>query len=122
MMTAMLTYELHLLRGHDWIIDRVYESRDEALREARALIAANPQACVQLIEERFDPSSGHTQETVIFKAQPVDKGSATFRRRSPPTGPRPPARRGLRLPPETATLVFILIAYLAGLLTGLVRP
>ncbi len=41
-MSPTLTYELHVLRGQDWIIDRVYESRDDALREARALVAGNP--------------------------------------------------------------------------------
>lgn len=118
-MSPTLTYELHVLRGQDWIIDRVYESRDDALREARALVAGNPQASVQLVEERFDPLTGNSQETVLFRVQPVDKGAATFKRRPSPPRPARPAGGGIKLSPAVVTALAVAVAFGAGLLVGL---
>jgi hypothetical protein len=121
-MGPTLSYELHILRGGEWIIDRVYESRDDAYRDARAIVAANPQASLQLIEERFDPQSGNSQETAIFRAQPVDKGAATFRRR-PAAGQqaKSSASAGFRLSPAVITTLIAAAAFVAGLFVGLAQ-
>jgi len=118
-MSPTHTYEVHVLRGHDWIIDSVYESREDALRDARAVVAGNPQASVQLIEERFDPRTGASQETVVFRAQPADKGSATFKHRPARSGAARAADSGFKLSPALLTALAIAAAFAAGLLVGL---
>lgn len=121
-MVPIHTYELHVLRGQDWIIDQIFESRDEAMREARALVASNPSVAVQLIEERFDPATGTSQETVLFRAQPVDKGSVTFKRRGPAARPATSRRQGtFTLSPVVITVIAVAGAFACGLLIGLAR-
>lgn len=119
-MSVTTTYEVLVLRDHDWIIDHVAESRDRALRDARLLLDHNPQASVQVLEERFDAESGSSLSSVIFKAQPVDKGAATFRRRRPPPpGRGKTPRQPMGLVTRLGLAAIALTATAAGLLIGM---
>lgn len=120
-MGVTTTYEVLVLRGHDWIIDHVAEDRDRALHGARSLLDHNPDASVRVLEERFDPDSGSSLSSVIFKAQPKDKSSATFRRhrRPPPPGRGKPPRPPMGLVTRIGLAAIALTATAAGLLIGM---
>lgn len=118
-MSSIHSYELHILRGQDWIIDSVYDLRDDALRDAHSFVAGNPQACVQLVEERFDPGTGNTHETVLFRAQPPDKGTATFKQRTNASKRTQQAKSDFRLSPAMVTVLLAAAAFAAGVLVGM---
>lgn len=112
-------YELQIFRRSEWVVDAIFDSRDQALEEARQLAGRVPLAMVRVTEERFDPDRGAPFWFVIFQNRevPADPTEARLQRRhrnQPP--PPPPAAPG---PSRHWQAVSMLTGLAIGLFGGL---
>ena len=66
-MTNTTAYEIHTLKEDKWELDTILERKDDAVQEARRLLAYSKRiAGVKVIEEKFDSEEDHSVSHVIF--------------------------------------------------------
>ena len=85
-MGRTVSYEVYAFKGGNWNIDSVYDEKEMALFEARALLDSRHLSGVQVIEERFDAETGETLSKIVFKARKGQDRKPTD---------RPPVRRSI---------------------------
>lgn len=89
-MANTISYEVYAFKGGGWVVDSVYDDRQQALHEARLLLGSRHLTGVQVIEEKFDDESGDTMTKIIFTER---KGAANGNKPKP--RPKAPASRGV---------------------------
>jgi hypothetical protein len=93
-MPQHLTYEIHVLRGQDWIIESANECRQTAIYDARQLVETYVVPAAKVVEDRFSPDTGDAQQAVVFyldrneKTKPRDQVTFRSRPERVRTGPR----------------------------------
>lgn len=115
-MSSTTTYEVYVRTQDDWSILSVFENRNQAVTEAQALIAQGRSPSVQVIEERFDASSGHSTSAIVFRgSRSQDAGTraeVTFKRpqaaKSAPAPSRPISLRPRGFMPRMVLTVLAL--------------
>ncbi|WP_157089265.1 hypothetical protein [Oceanibaculum pacificum] len=80
-------YEVHTLKGGNWMIDSTYPDRDKALDTAKQLYAEKQFEGVKVVKDNYDEAANQSKEIVIYDTtRPV-----TERRPPGKEAPRPAA-------------------------------
>ncbi|MBU0725359.1 MAG: hypothetical protein KJ904_07300 [Alphaproteobacteria bacterium] len=73
-------YEVHTLKGGNWMIDSTYPEREKAIETAKQLYAEKQFEGVKVIKDNYDSVANQSKEIVIYDTtRPV-----TDRRGAPP--------------------------------------
>ncbi len=75
---AQSLYEVHTLKGGQWVIDSTYPDRDSSIEVAKQLYGEKRFDGVKVIRDTFDPKTGEGKEIVVFDT------SKAPREKSPP--------------------------------------
>ena len=90
-MSSKTTFEVHTLKGGQWLVDSTYPERGPAIEVARSLYGEKRYEAVKVIRDTFNTATGDSKESVIYdSAKPV-------REKSPP----PAAGGEAKAPPAT---------------------
>ncbi len=74
-MARSISYEVLSTRGDNWVIETVYDDREVALYEARALLDNRYLKAVKVIQETYDDETDRTTTRTIFnEARRAAKG------------------------------------------------
>ncbi|MCB2102411.1 MAG: hypothetical protein KDE22_16155 [Rhodobacterales bacterium] len=79
-----VSYELYTQKGGNWLIDSVYDAKDEAVQNARMVLESRFVLAVRIIEESYDDKTGETLSKIVFSAQ---KGQERTQRRTETKAP-----------------------------------
>jgi hypothetical protein len=90
---AQSLYEVHTLKGGQWVIDSTYPDRDSAIEVAKQLYGEKRFDGVKVVKDTFDPKTGEGKEIVVFDT------SKAPREKSPPP---PPAAKAAEAAPPAA--------------------
>jgi hypothetical protein len=80
---AQSLYEVHTLKGGNWVIDSTYPDKENAIDTAKQLHGERRFDAIKVIKDTFDPRTGQGKELVVFDT------SKAPREKSPP--PPPPS-------------------------------
>jgi hypothetical protein len=78
---AQSLYEVHTLKGGQWVIDSTYPDRDSAIEVAKQLYGEKRFDGVKVVKDTFDPKTGEGKEIVVFDT------SKAPREKTPPPPP-----------------------------------
>lgn len=73
-----ILYEVHTLKGGNWMIDSTYSDRDKAVDTAKQLYAEKRFEGVKVIKDDYDPDANQGREIVIY-----DTSKPAVERRAP---------------------------------------
>lgn len=100
-MTARSLFEVHTLKGGQWIIDSTYPDKDSSIEVAKQLYGEKRFQGVKVIKDTYDAKTGQGKEIVVFDTSkaPREKPpiqTAAAEQEPPtatarPTGPAAPA-------------------------------
>ena len=76
-------FEVHTLKGGQWVIDSTYPSRDAAIEVAKSLYGEKRFDGVKVIKDTFDPATGQGKELVVFDTSKAPK------EKTPPPAAKP---------------------------------
>ncbi|WP_420562731.1 hypothetical protein [Thalassobaculum sp.] len=79
---AQSLYEVHTLKGGQWVIDSTYPDKETSIEVAKQLHGEKRFEGIKVIKDTFDPKTGQGKELVVF-----DTSKAPKERAAPP----PPA-------------------------------
>lgn len=65
-MSTRSLFEVHTLKGSQWVIDSTYPDRDSAIEVAKQLYGEKRFDGVKVIKDTFDPKTGDAKEIVVF--------------------------------------------------------
>jgi hypothetical protein len=65
-MSTRSLFEVHTLKGGQWVIDSTYPDRDSAIEVAKQLYGEKRFQGVKVIKDTFDPKTGDAKEIVVF--------------------------------------------------------
>ena len=63
---AQSLYEVHTLKGGQWVIDSTYPDRDSSIEVAKQLHGEKRFDAIKVIKDTFDPKSGQGKEIVVY--------------------------------------------------------
>ncbi|MEE8394014.1 MAG: hypothetical protein V3R66_06685 [Rhodospirillales bacterium] len=73
-MAEIISYELYAYKGGKWVIDSVYDDKQQALHEGRILLESRHLTGVKIIQENYDKETDKTSAMIIFnEAKNVEK-------------------------------------------------
>ena len=75
---AQSLYEVHTLKGGQWVIDSTYPDRESSIEVAKQLHGEKRFDAIKVIKDTFDPKSGKGKEIVVYDT------SKAPREKSPP--------------------------------------
>jgi hypothetical protein len=78
---AQSLYEVHTLKGGQWVIDSTYPDKDSSIEVAKQLHGEKRFEGIKVIKDTFDPKTGQGKELVVFDT------SKTARERPAPPSP-----------------------------------
>jgi len=87
----MVTYEVRTLKDGRWMTDFRSADRDEAIHQARELVAARHFHEIRVVSEVFSESEKTFRERVLFKHRRHNVPQRSSKK--PKTAPRLPAQR-----------------------------
>lgn len=82
---AQSLYEVHTLKGGQWVIDSTYPDRESSIEVAKQLHGEKRFDGIKVIRDTFDPKTGQGKEIVVYDT------SKAPREKSPPK--QPPAAK-----------------------------
>jgi len=82
-MAARSLFEVHTLKGGQWIIDSTYSDRDSAIEVAKQLYGEKRFQGIKVIKDTFDAATGDGKEIVVFDTSKAPRDKAPP---PPPTG------------------------------------
>lgn len=99
-MSTRSLFEVHTLKGGQWVIDSTYPDRDSAIEVAKQLYGEKRFQGVKVIKDTYDAKTGQGKEIVVY-----DTSKAPRDKTPPPkTEPEPePARAGAAAATAPAT-------------------
>jgi uncharacterized membrane protein len=63
---AQSLYEVHTLKGGQWVIDSTYPDRESAIEVAKQLHGEKRFEAIKVIKDTYDPKSGTAKEIVVY--------------------------------------------------------
>jgi hypothetical protein len=75
---AQSLYEVHTLKGGQWVIDSTYPDKDASIEVAKQLHGEKRFEAIKVIKDTYDPKTGQGKELVVFDT------SKTPREKTPP--------------------------------------
>jgi|GEM_PF-627874 len=75
---AQSLYEVHTLKGGQWIIDSTYPDRETSIEVAKQLHGEKRFDGIKVIRDTFDPKTGDGKEVIVYDTSkaPRDRKSA----------------------------------------------
>ena len=70
---AQSLYEVHTLKGGQWVIDSTYPDRDTSIEVAKQLHGEKRFEGSKVIKDTFDPKTGQGKELVVFDTSKAPK-------------------------------------------------
>ncbi|MCR9070626.1 MAG: hypothetical protein NXI18_02815 [Alphaproteobacteria bacterium] len=70
---AQSLFEVHTLKGGQWVIDSTYPDRDASIEVAKQLHGEKRFEGVKVIKDTFDPKTGQGKELVVFDTSKAPK-------------------------------------------------
>lgn len=65
-MSVQTLFEVHTLKGGNWVVDSTYPDRDGAIEVAKSLHGEKSFQAVKVVKDTFDPATGQGKEIVVF--------------------------------------------------------
>jgi hypothetical protein len=75
-MSTQTLFEVLTLKGGQWQVDSTYQQREEAIEMARGLFGEKIYQGVKVIQDKYDPATGDTRESVIYDSNKQVKSRA----------------------------------------------
>lgn len=127
-MSAAVSFEVLSSKAGKWTIESVLEDKQDALSEARSLLAGRHHLAIKVIEERYDPETDRTTSRIIFnekkgekkKKPALQEPKKTALQEPKKTKPRQPTKAKPRKQASFTKNAIILVTVLGGLLLGLI--
>ena len=97
-MTARSLFEVHTLKGGQWIIDSTYPDKDSSIEVAKQLYGEKRFQGVKVIKDTYDAKTGKGKEIVVFdtskapREKPSLQPAAAAEPEAPAATPRPAGR------------------------------
>lgn len=70
---AQSLFEVHTLKGGQWVIDSTYPDRDTSIEVAKQLHGEKRFEGIKVIKDTFDPKTGQGKELVVFDTSKAPK-------------------------------------------------
>ena len=70
---AQSLYEVHTLKGGQWVIDSTYPDKDTSIEVAKQLHGEKRFEGIKVIKDTFDPKTGQGKELVVFDTSKTQK-------------------------------------------------
>ncbi|MDF1793907.1 MAG: hypothetical protein P1U88_18490 [Thalassobaculaceae bacterium] len=70
---AQSLFEVHTLKGGQWVIDSTYPDKDTAIEVAKQLHGEKRFEGIKVIKDTFDPKTGQGKELVVFDTSKAPK-------------------------------------------------
>ena len=80
-------FEVHTLKGGQWLIDSSHQTREAAMEAAKLLHAEGHLQGVKVIKDSLDEKTGMSKELVVFDTSKAPKAAA-----APAEAPKAPAK------------------------------
>lgn len=119
-MSAAVSFEVLSSKAGKWTIESVLEDKQDALSEARSLLAGRHHLAIKVIEERYDPETDRTTSKIIFNEKKGEKKKKPALQEPKKTKPRQPTKAKPRKQASFTKNAIILVTVLGGLLLGLI--
>lgn len=74
---AQNLYEVHTLKGGQWVIDSTYPDRDTSIEVAKQLHGEKRYEAIKVIKDTFDPKSGQGKEIVVYDTSRAPREKTT---------------------------------------------
>lgn len=81
---AQSLFEVHTLKGGQWVIDSTYPDRDSSIEVAKQLHGEKRFEGIKVIKDTFDAKTGQGKELVVFDTSKAPKDR--------PAAPPPPGK------------------------------
>lgn len=65
-MSGSVSYEILSLKAGKWSIEGVRGNKQEALQDARTMLAGKHHLAIKVLEERYDPETDRTTTKLVF--------------------------------------------------------
>ena len=63
---AQSLYEVHTLKGGQWVIDSTYPDRESSIEVAKQLHGEKRYDAIKVIKDTFDPKTGKGKEIIVY--------------------------------------------------------
>lgn len=73
---AQSLYEVHTLKGGQWVIDSTYPDRESSIEVAKSLHGEKRFDAIKVIKDTFDPKSGKGKELVVYDTSKAPREKA----------------------------------------------
>ena len=70
---AQSLFEVHTLKGGQWVIDSTYPDKDTSIEVAKQLHGEKRFDGIKVIKDTFDPKTGQGKELVVFDTSKTQK-------------------------------------------------
>jgi hypothetical protein len=128
-MSARSLFEVHTLKGGQWIIDSTYPDKDSSIEVAKQLHGEKRFQGVKVIKDTYDPKTGQGKEIVVFDTSkaPREKPSlqppaaaseapAATARPSPTAGKTSKGNKDISVALKAVMWLVLILAAAAGLI------
>lgn len=98
-MSARSLFEVHTLKGGQWIIDSTYPDKDSSIEVAKQLYGEKRFQGVKVIKDTYDPKTGQGKEIVVFDTSKAPREKPSLQPtaaapEAPAASPRPASSVG----------------------------
>jgi hypothetical protein len=73
---AQSLYEVHTLKGGQWVIDSTYPDREASIEVAKQLHGEKRFDAIKVIKDTFDPRTGQGKELVVYDTSKAPRDKA----------------------------------------------
>jgi hypothetical protein len=124
---AQSLYEVHTLKGGNWVIDSTYPDKDTSIEVAKQLHGEKRFEGIKVIKDTFDPRTGQGKELVVFdtskapKDRPSPPPAAAARNEAPSAAAAPaasPAARRKKGPNKDVSVALKATGWLLAIVIG----
>ena len=65
-MSVQTIFEVHTLKGGEWVVDSTYNDKDSAIEVAKSLFGEKRYEGIKVIKDTYDPTTGSGKEFVVY--------------------------------------------------------
>lgn len=121
-MSGSVSYEILSLKAGKWSIEGVLGNKQEALEDARSMLAGKHHLAIKVLEERYDPETDRTTTKLVFsEMKGAGKKKSEFRdpKKKQKKSHHPIKEKAKGKVPFTQSVLFMVLV-LCGILFGVI--
>lgn len=121
-MSGSVSYEILSLKASKWSIEGVFGNKQEALEEARSMLAGKYHLAIKVLEERYDSETDRTTTKLVFsEMKGGGKKKSEFRvpKKKQKKSHHPIKEKAKGKVPFTQSVLFMVLV-LCGILFGVI--